>query len=77
MRGWSSLVWSADFKSVGDEKCSVVRFHLLRVDYNVSNIKCFLFFCFFSKINVNLERKKEEKKRDVISNFWRGKDEHI
>ena len=30
LRGWSSLVWSADFKSVGDEICSVVRFHLLR-----------------------------------------------
>ena len=31
VRGWSSLVWSADFKSVGDEIGSVVRFHLLRV----------------------------------------------
>ena len=39
MRGWSSLVWSADFKSVGDETCSVVRFHLLRDIYI-----CIIFF---------------------------------
>ena len=70
-RGWSSLVWSADFKSVGDETCSVVRFHLLRVMFDfifflLSSFNQYFFlkgyytwlfflFCFWKK-NTKLEK---------------------